>query len=1183
MKIRNYFLKSITACLLSATMIISATPQVYANIGYIEPDVEIIKEDEKDNLSELASYLETAVEGEDYVQDVVFKLTDERDDVDAIIDAYNAELISYENDVAVFKLPEDISVLEAITLAADSENNYPVVYPNLYSKSNMVSASQDLSIDYEANSNSTESNDAVTSGLSNINDEVTINSVLSDMFDPYVNENASQGTYNSYQWHHEVIGSQYAWANDIKGRNVNVAIIANGISTSHTDMTANIIASRTYAGGTSVTDSSNIDESGYGTAVAGLIAASQNNQLGMGIAPDVNIVNIKTDGDIASLCAAIQFLANNGVPIIALTDSFDMPIESLELALNYAYENGCAVFAPVGNTGGSFEVYPAAYESVICVGATNKCNQRAGMYSYNSSIDISVPGTELWTCDSTNDSLYSGFEGNVLISGIAAGEAALIIGESYKKTVPALLDKDGNLLVGYKRVDALLKLMKASTIKAGEGTGSGIVYIPKALGLNSSMGVPASPVIKFEPVTSLNAKISIEADAFTSYIYYTVNGKKPTFKNGIISSDSRVIYGNVSTSEIVDTSNITTDKLVINAIAVNPLGIASKVATCNIPLTGYADSVSVSGASNLLAGKSTTMKATVIPSNSKTKNVKWHVAFGSDENKAKENGVTIGANGALKAAKTAVSGTYYVWAETVVSGKISPMYAVYVKQTQNIKSIKPTASKVTESIGYSSISRDLASLFQIQKMDGTLGTPSDVEYASSDVSIAEVVSGDLVIKKSGVVTVTATAKDGSGISAKCTLNVLQKVTGIFFNSNGYDKVAKGKSIKLDAFIVPANSVVRKITKWSVDSVGEANGIKVSNGKVSADKNTTPGLYTVTAQVTDIDGTVMSSTYSVEVIAEEITKITVPKTITVFRMENNFEAKDFTELHVKVDGGEKDSYGSNAYGAVKVTYADNGLLNTTYGSLVPENGGYVIPVKASGLVTGKTKLTFEAMDGSGKKAACTVNVVNPASTVKVAPASAEVSDLTAGKSTTFKAVIGTEYGAVSDKKVEWSILDGETFAQISQAGALKVEANTPNYTYIRVRAKAKDGSGAYGDYGMRVFKDPGKLEITNASGTKINPPKEVSEMYYQDFYIKVPKKDEPYEKIIDGHCYGDFKLSSSDPLNATIRRNKAVPVKTIPGYYLYYFQALGVKKGSSKLTVTTPDGSQSVTINLKVVD
>ena len=102
------------------------------------------------------------------------------------------------------------------------------------------------------------------------------------------------------------------------------------------------------------------------------------------------------------------------------------------------------------------------------------------------------------------------------------------------------------------------------------------------------------------------------------------------------------------------------------------------------------------------------------------------------------------------------------------------------------------------------------------------------------------------------------------------------------------------------------------------------------------------------------------------------------------------------------------------------------------------------------------------------------------------------------------------------------------------------------------------------------------------GRFANAQKNVYEGGAVSFYVRVPISGPIYEKIIDGNSYGNWKLSSAKPDIATVRRDKSHPVTVTSKYYIYYFEALGFKKGSSKLTVTTPDGSQSVNININVL-
>lgn len=91
--------------------------------------------EDKVRLAEVVDSYYEATEGVDYQKGIVFNVVDSREKAEEIADLYDAELIEYELHVALYKLPENMSVKDALALAADLTSFYPVVYPDLIGES----------------------------------------------------------------------------------------------------------------------------------------------------------------------------------------------------------------------------------------------------------------------------------------------------------------------------------------------------------------------------------------------------------------------------------------------------------------------------------------------------------------------------------------------------------------------------------------------------------------------------------------------------------------------------------------------------------------------------------------------------------------------------------------------------------------------------------------------------------------------------------------------------------------------------------------------------------------------------------------------------------------------------------------------------------------------------------------
>lgn len=110
-------------------------------------------------------------------------------------------------------------------------------------------------------------------------------------------------------------------------------------------------------------------------------------------------------------------------------------------------------------------------------------------------------------------------------------------------------------------------------------------------------------------------------------------------------------------------------------------------------------------------------------------------------------------------------------------------------------------------------------------------TDKSVKWSTSKKSVATVSSKGVVKgKKVGTAYITATAKDGSGASARCKVRVVRKVTKITLNKYTA-KVLVGNTLKLKAKVTPKNATIKGVS-WSssdnsiatVDSTGRIQGI-----------------------------------------------------------------------------------------------------------------------------------------------------------------------------------------------------------------------------------------------------------------------------------------------------------------------------------------------------------------------
>lgn len=268
---------------------------------------------------------------------------------------------------------------------------------------------------------------------------------------------APNDVYYPYQWGLTQIQTPQAW--DITQGNqtgdVLIAIIDTGISNSHPDLlSSKVVAYYDCANIVGCIDGGD-DLFGHGTIVAGIAGAVTNNLEGVsGTAFNTKLISLKVD-DIdgfiydSYIISALNKLMNtySGKKVVVnmslggpFTDSI------LESTVNAAWNSGFIIVASAGNCGNNTDpgnpdcngqtnpiMYPAYYQNVIAVAATNNNDQKASYSEYGSWVDVAAPGGD--NCTGLSDCIVSTYPppdnyaltaGTSMASPFAAGVVGLI-------------------------------------------------------------------------------------------------------------------------------------------------------------------------------------------------------------------------------------------------------------------------------------------------------------------------------------------------------------------------------------------------------------------------------------------------------------------------------------------------------------------------------------------------------------------------------------------------------------------------------------------------------------------------------------------------------------------------------------------------------------------------------------
>jgi len=172
------------------------------------------------------------------------------------------------------------------------------------------------------------------------------------------------------------------------------------------------------------------DDNGHGTHVAGTIAANTNNGQGVaGVSPNSPLaickaLNSSGSGTLVMVANCIDWTNQKGAKIISMSLGATSGAATLQDAVRRATNNGSLVIAAAGNGGNSTPNYPAAYEEVVSVGATDHNDAHASFSTFNNDVEVSAPGVNILS--TWNNGGYREASGTSMATPHASGVAAVI-------------------------------------------------------------------------------------------------------------------------------------------------------------------------------------------------------------------------------------------------------------------------------------------------------------------------------------------------------------------------------------------------------------------------------------------------------------------------------------------------------------------------------------------------------------------------------------------------------------------------------------------------------------------------------------------------------------------------------------------------------------------------------------
>ncbi len=246
--------------------------------------------------------------------------------------------------------------------------------------------------------------------------------------DPYISNQSALNTIKAYD----------AWSYATDASNIKVAIIGSGINAYHEDLSANMNFNYSYCYDSN--DSAFYDNTGHGTAIAGIIGATTNNNIGVaGVCWGVDMYSFKVNNSNDSysnsnVAAAINYASSIGIDIINM--SFGLLEYSSEVDAAISNFDGLIVCSS-GNLGYDndlYQHYPSNYshDNIIAVGGISNDYSIHPNSNYGlTTVDLFAPMATYTTYyDSTNSSLkYAYLTGTSYAAAYVVGAVALLESE----------------------------------------------------------------------------------------------------------------------------------------------------------------------------------------------------------------------------------------------------------------------------------------------------------------------------------------------------------------------------------------------------------------------------------------------------------------------------------------------------------------------------------------------------------------------------------------------------------------------------------------------------------------------------------------------------------------------------------------------------------------------------------
>ncbi len=276
------------------------------------------------------------------------------------------------------------------------------------------------------------------------------------------------------------IDAPEVWDIETGSENIIIAIPDSGVDYSHNDLADNIWINEDEIPDNGIDDDGNgfiddingwdfhqddndpMDRNGHGTICAGVVGAVTNNAMGIaGVCWNCTIMPIRighTGAPITNVVKGLLYATNNNANIICMSWGSHTPSNLEKDTLDYVSSQGVVLVASAGDDDTHGRYYPAAFDNVIAVAATDQNDSRFyDSYfwwgsNYGKWVDVSAPGKDILTLRANGTDYYGDGEhivdeeyyiadGTFLSCPYVVGLAALLLSKNYECPYPIQMVK----------------------------------------------------------------------------------------------------------------------------------------------------------------------------------------------------------------------------------------------------------------------------------------------------------------------------------------------------------------------------------------------------------------------------------------------------------------------------------------------------------------------------------------------------------------------------------------------------------------------------------------------------------------------------------------------------------------------------------------------------------------------